>query len=613
MHPIYNQLQPTDYQNYNRYASRGQRVNDGFGVINDNSWSNDQYDASIKKKFKYTDQNYGQALNAAAREGKPVVLIFGSKKTNDTQRLIDGKLPYTQGNRDNAIFCYVDMDRVQQNPNSEMARYVNKHVRPGNNVYTMVFSVSPGRNGEPIPDSPHLAWFGAGDYTAFSINRNIGIGEKTMRGRKGSFRVPDESAEPKDKSEPVTDRSKLPMAERVKRNEALYSEMWNKSLEGGKQTDWRQGQKLFKEATKAADGIDQEAVRFEQKRVSDELATAMKAKDQTKIKELQQKQLELARMADGRSGVRAARGFACMRWGFNDVGQQWLHSSLDINPDLSNTPRFHKMMEQHLKPEEITAFAQQRADRAFAALAAGKKQAGINGLLTAIDLNPDLPKNEKFQASLSQHLSEQEIQSLSEEVKRRFLDSIDPRGPQRRRRPVDAPAETPTPVEKTEPVKSHFSSDEWDAAVAESKRTGKPILLHFTGREWCHWCIALDKQLGDKLDKQLAERAIVVTIDPRNLKDAQNPDGSDSASGNRLAQKFNVGQEGSEYGYPTYMFATLKDTGRGVDVEPLSAWTMKTNANNAQRLLDYAASELPKMERTMEQRGFRKPKPKRAA
>src|SRR6056297_1133897 len=36
---------------------------------------------------------------------------------------------------------------------------------------------------------------------------------------------------------------------------------------------------------------------------------------------------------------------------------------------------------------------------------------------------------------------------------------------------------------------------DWEAAKAESKKTGKPILINITGSDWCGWCIRLEKKV----------------------------------------------------------------------------------------------------------------------
>jgi protein disulfide-isomerase len=36
---------------------------------------------------------------------------------------------------------------------------------------------------------------------------------------------------------------------------------------------------------------------------------------------------------------------------------------------------------------------------------------------------------------------------------------------------------------------------DFDAAKATAKAEGKPVLLDFTGSDWCVWCIRLDKEV----------------------------------------------------------------------------------------------------------------------
>ena len=36
---------------------------------------------------------------------------------------------------------------------------------------------------------------------------------------------------------------------------------------------------------------------------------------------------------------------------------------------------------------------------------------------------------------------------------------------------------------------------DWEAAQAESKKSGKPILINLTGSDWCGWCIRLEKKV----------------------------------------------------------------------------------------------------------------------
>jgi protein disulfide-isomerase len=44
-------------------------------------------------------------------------------------------------------------------------------------------------------------------------------------------------------------------------------------------------------------------------------------------------------------------------------------------------------------------------------------------------------------------------------------------------------------------------ADDWltdyNAALAQAKSSGKPVLLDFTGSDWCPWCIKMDKEVLD--------------------------------------------------------------------------------------------------------------------
>ncbi len=62
---------------------------------------------------------------------------------------------------------------------------------------------------------------------------------------------------------------------------------------------------------------------------------------------------------------------------------------------------------------------------------------------------------------------------------------------------------------------SSFASDTWytnyDEAVKVSKKSGKPILVNFTGSDWCGWCIRLQNEVFDKPDfKKWASKKVVL-------------------------------------------------------------------------------------------------------
>ncbi|HOZ75751.1 MAG TPA: thioredoxin family protein [Flavobacterium sp.] len=88
-----------------------------------------------------------------------------------------------------------------------------------------------------------------------------------------------------------------------------------------------------------------------------------------------------------------------------------------------------------------------------------------------------------------------------------------------------------------------------DEAVAKSIKTKKPLLLFFTGSDWCGWCIRLQNEVLKTPDfaKWAKDNVILVELDfPR--RSPQQPE--IAQQNNELQQIFAV------RGYPTVWFAT---------------------------------------------------------
>jgi len=86
--------------------------------------------------------------------------------------------------------------------------------------------------------------------------------------------------------------------------------------------------------------------------------------------------------------------------------------------------------------------------------------------------------------------------------------------------------------------------DDFADAQAEAKKTGRPILVLFTGSDWCPYCVKLKENALDKADFRsfAAKRLILVYADfPRRT---QLPAGLRIQNDN-LAEKYGVD------GYPT--------------------------------------------------------------
>ena len=92
---------------------------------------------------------------------------------------------------------------------------------------------------------------------------------------------------------------------------------------------------------------------------------------------------------------------------------------------------------------------------------------------------------------------------------------------------------------------------DWDKASAESKKTGKPILIDFTGSDWCGWCIKLKKEVFDtpSFKKWANEKVVLLELDfPRSKPQPE----AEKAKNKKLAQKYAI------EGFPTIIFSNAK-------------------------------------------------------
>ncbi len=106
-------------------------------------------------------------------------------------------------------------------------------------------------------------------------------------------------------------------------------------------------------------------------------------------------------------------------------------------------------------------------------------------------------------------------------------------------------------------------------AVAQSKATGKPILMDFTGSNWCGWCKKLKAEVFETAEfkKWASDNVVLLELDfPRGIPQSA----ALKQQNQELAQKFGV------QGYPTIIFANSsgKVLGQyGYDEGGPSVWT----------------------------------------
>ncbi len=95
--------------------------------------------------------------------------------------------------------------------------------------------------------------------------------------------------------------------------------------------------------------------------------------------------------------------------------------------------------------------------------------------------------------------------------------------------------------------------DDYDKAAAAAKVSGKPILLDFTGSDWCGWCIKLDREVFSKKEfKDYAKDNLVLMVAdfPRQKKLSAKT----VKQNEELAKKYGV------RGYPTILILSPDGT-----------------------------------------------------
>jgi protein disulfide-isomerase len=91
-------------------------------------------------------------------------------------------------------------------------------------------------------------------------------------------------------------------------------------------------------------------------------------------------------------------------------------------------------------------------------------------------------------------------------------------------------------------------------AIAVSNKSKKPLLLFFTGSDWCGWCIRLQKEVlkTPEFETWAKKNVVLVELDfPRRTPQSEEI----KAQNNGMQQAFGV------QGYPTVYFATAKIKG----------------------------------------------------
>ena len=106
---------------------------------------------------------------------------------------------------------------------------------------------------------------------------------------------------------------------------------------------------------------------------------------------------------------------------------------------------------------------------------------------------------------------------------------------------------------KSENLEWHTDMDE---AIKISHKKNKPLMLFFTGSDWCGWCIKLQKEVFFKpeFEAWAKKNVVLVELDFPRRKQLSEKLRQQNAS---LQQTFQV------RGYPTIYFVEAEKTGEG--------------------------------------------------
>lgn len=498
---IISHVDQAQWQQHWQQQQRQLRIHDGFQIVSpergdnvirpsNNTWSAGQYDSAVKRNFRFTEKDYDKALYTAAKEGKPVVLVFGGKNVPDSQKLLNQSFPGGAMN-DRAVTVYVDMDKVDRN--SSIGRFADQHVRNSNLAYTMVFSLSPDRRGVPTPDSPTMtAWGGRGEIRGLLQNQ-LGFAENNMRARRGAFNVPPDMVRdgPRDRVDRPEGSEKFDDTPQGRLARAR-ADILKSYKDGCRATNASDGEAAFIKAIKTADSVNPADIRHERSRLTTELADFYRMDPQSQ-REQQQRMMDIRRellqtkvLEDMKWLTRASCGMHCHKWGHPDKGRKYIQDAGDIHPAIfdgkllrGSAPFFG------IKPDAIESIIQEGRRRH--GLPPQRLDARVTEGATELPRQPEPPPQKQRQ---------------------------DVRRPEVVRRPErsDVRPAGHDETEKLDLDRFQFHGEkDLQAALDTSRATGKPLVIKI-GADWCLPCKALEKTLTT-VEPKMKDDAIFIHLD----------------------------------------------------------------------------------------------------
>jgi len=177
-----------------------------------------QHESNIRNNFDYTDKDFSKALAKAAREGKPLVVVFASDRTPGAMNAGDS-VTSAQNSRvgneswpvkGNAVFVYVDSDRAANNP--ELRDLMNQKGISGDRARTIVYNAEMGTDGK-VKAVPTALNNDRSDFSGAQLAADIHSAKAYSR----PLNVPEASAErataPKERNLTLEERFEMKLKE----------------------------------------------------------------------------------------------------------------------------------------------------------------------------------------------------------------------------------------------------------------------------------------------------------------------------------------------------------------------------------------------------------------
>lgn len=289
-------------------------------------WDADRRRRAIGRVFHHNvteGESYKEALFDAARQRKPVVLMFGKTSDPATRQVVENSLKDSRDRSGNqAIFVFIDMDEVDSDspPGRYAAGVTGKHGYP----ITICFTMTPGDAYNPAR-SEVPGYHQTGPVTAERLHEAIGHGKLVMANRDFPHVPLAEADRPRERTQAKLTLSReliqqlKPTAEPAR--EIPYSAQLVMEARSLQKEDKKTSYELFCQAIAVADQSSDASLK---------------------------------------SAARAELGIACIGWKFPEKGFAWLLDAGKCYPDVYRNEKFADRLRQAgLPPATIQILLQE--------------------------------------------------------------------------------------------------------------------------------------------------------------------------------------------------------------------------------------------------------------